>query len=420
MRGSPHGVRRLLALVVVAACAAPSIAAAQDDNPLSFRPGRAVEVGLRASLRADARDVGLDDGDAPDVFAVSRARVGLDLTLWQRLEVQVEREFRDAPQPWRDAYADLELTRALSIRGGRFKVPFSTERMNSGLEVDFVYRALASSQLSPVRDTGVMVHGEVLRRRLRYQAGLFRNGGEGGEVGEDAVRAAEDDRPLVSGRTFAGRVAVTPWGRARTRALRDLEFASAYTTGTVPEGLNGVASQTVFGERLFPRLVVSGRRTRVNGALTWRHGPVSVAGELTRVEDQRLGQGTDDDDLPPLTASGWFVRSTWLVTGERKEGRITPAHPVLHGGAGALEAAVRLETVRLGSPDGGEPRSTSPRARSAAQTSERAWTFGLNWYLTRYLKVQLNLVREQRNAEAAAITGQARVWSRVVRMQVGL
>ncbi len=403
---------------MLVALAAPATAVAQGGaDPLSFRAGRAVEVDVDASLRVDARDVGVSPESAPDLLDVSRARLGLDVRLWRRLDLQVERDFRDAPQPWRDVFANLEIARALEVRAGRFKAPFSTERLNSGLAIDFVYRSLAASQIAPVRDTGVMVHGEVLRRRVGYQVGVFR---AGGEEDDEPVPTAESRVTRRSGALVTGRAVLTPWARARRRALRDLNFAAAVARGTVPEGRNSLDVRAVFGDRLFPHLEVNGRRTRVAGSADWRHGPFGAAGEWIRSTDERLGQGTDDDDLPPVVASGWHAQATWMVTGEDKDDRVAPDRPLLRGGAGAIEAAVRFEEIRMGGPDTGEPRSRSPRARSVIEPSQRVWTLGVNWYPVRWVKVQANVIREDRNADAAALTGRARVWSRVVRAQVGL
>ena len=75
--------------------------------------------------------------------------------------------------PWRDVYADVKVNRALHIQAGRFKVPFSLEQLTSGTELDFIARAAAVSDLSPSRDIGVMVHGRLADRMVKYEAGVF-------------------------------------------------------------------------------------------------------------------------------------------------------------------------------------------------------------------------------------------------------
>jgi phosphate-selective porin len=287
--------------------------------------------------------------------------------------------------------------------------------MTSALELDFMNRSLVSTYLAPERDVGVMAHGTLLGRRVRYQAGGFRHGGE--NIGDSPA----PDRQIRSDRTWAGRVAVAPWAAARSsRWLRDLVLSTAYTRGTVPEGLNAVRGNGVFGNRVLPRLQVRGRRARLDAAVEWRSGPFSATGELIRTSDQRLGQGIDDDDLTDFRASGWSARGTWVVTGERKTDRVRPARPFLQGGVGALEAALRFEVFRAGSAEGGEPRSASPRARSVLESADRVWTAGLSWYLNRSIKVQANLIRERREADPSLAASRGYAGGRLVRVQVRL
>ena len=74
----------------------------------------------------------------------------------------------------------------------------------------------------------------------------------------------------------------------------------------------------------------------------------------------------------------------------------------------------------FGSPEASGVASRDTRARNLAERSDRAWTFGVNWYLNRYSRVQVNLIRERRELDGIVIPGQAQVWSRVLRVQFAL
>ena len=105
-------------------------------------------------------------------------RIGVNGELFDRVQFQVERAFQDDDDDdtaWRDVYADVRINRALQVRGGRFKLPFSMERNTSRDELDFVQRATAVRAISPARDTGVMVHGRVANRIVEYEAGVFQH-----------------------------------------------------------------------------------------------------------------------------------------------------------------------------------------------------------------------------------------------------
>ena len=406
----------MLAALVLAA-AAPAGAQGETGGPSSFRIGRAVQLDVRVKAQFDWRDFPKgSDANPSGVFDLHRARAAIDGTLWKRVEFQVERELRKTDEPWRDVYLDVEFHRALQVKSGRFKIPFSLDEMTGGTDLDFAYRSLAATYLAPGRDLGVMVHGTVLAKRVKYHAGAFRQGGEN-------IRPAERRDPQSSG-TLAGRVTVRPWQGARgaraAGALRGLAAGASFTSGEVPEGLNSLRGRTVLGEALFPRVYVNGGRRRTGAEVEWRAGPVSVRGELMRSVDERRRQGTDGGNLPDAIARGWYWSGTWLLTGEPKKDEVRPAKPLLQGGAGAVELAARLEEFRMGSRAGIDPPSVSPRAGSILETADRVLTFGLNWYLNPYVLLQVNAIRETRERGGTAVPGQERMWSRVLRAQFEL
>jgi phosphate-selective porin len=63
---------------------------------------------------------------------------------------------------------------------------------------------------------------------------------------------------------------------------------------------------------------------------------------------------------------------------------------------------------------------TTPRSPLIAPRTDEVWTAGVNWYLNDYLKVQANLIREQRTLNGQPIAGLERFWSRTLRLQFGL
>jgi phosphate-selective porin OprO/OprP len=285
---------------------------------------------------------------------VPRARVGIKGAVFHRVEYEVERDFQKANVPWRDVYLNVPLRRALEVKAGRFKIPFSLDQLTSGASLDLVYRSLAATYLAPGRDVGVMAHGRLFGRRVSYQAGAFRQGG-------DNVRASELLDPH-SGGALAGRAVVRPWSDSGTpRALRNLSIAAAATFGNVPEGEYSVRGHTIADVAFFPNIPVRGLRRRYGGEIDWRAGPVALRSELIQAMDQRLGQSTDDRALPDILARGWYLSGTWLLTGEKKTDEVRPAKPFLQGGVGALEMAARFEDLGFASRHSDLPAAQGPR-----------------------------------------------------------
>ena len=119
-----------------------------------------------------------------------------------------------------------------------------------------------------------------------------------------------------------------------------------------------------------------------------------------------------------LVSRGWYVSGTWVLTGESKFDGIAPRRPLFQGGAGGIELAARLDRLGFGSSLEGEPELPTPRAPNLLEAGLRAWTFGVNWYVNQWTKIQLNAIREQfEDPDRSPVAGRAAFWTRVVRLQ---
>jgi phosphate-selective porin OprO and OprP len=388
----------------------PRVAFSFEKNP-SLRIGSNLRFDVHFKSQADWRDFPDQTSDSDDVFDLHRARIVVDGRATKYVEYQVEREMRDDDRPWRDVFANVRPLRAFELQVGRFKVPFGLEQTTGVMDLNFAYRALASSYLAPGRDIGAMVHGRVLRNALRYEAGVFREGGDNARVVDEIGSASQ--------RTMATRVVARPWSAARLSSLRNLEVGAAFTAGRVPEGLNSLRAETIPGDRLADPLYVHGLRRRLGAELQWRPGSASVQGEVIRVSEERQGQGIYNENLPAAVQSGWYLAGTWLVTGEEKKGNIDPLRPMLQGGLGAVEIAGRVEAITFGSSSTGEPPAPGPRAHRIVEKRDTVWTVGVNWYLNEFLRVQANVIREERE-DGILLPTLGRTWSRTFRVQFQL
>jgi phosphate-selective porin len=112
------------------------------------------------------------------------------------------------------------------------------------------------------------------------------------------------------------------------------------------------------------------------------------------VSDERTGMGASGTALPTVTAQGWYLAGTWVVTGERKDGRVDPEHGLFGDGLGALELTARIERLTFGTES--DPLVPAPPALGVVPVAnaDRVVTFGLSWYLTRHLKIAGNAVFE--------------------------
>lgn len=389
-------MKRTLAAIVLGVClsspaAAQEIKLSWDDHP-TLRAGKWLRVDFRARVQSDVRrSDALSEKDSERALDIARQRVGIEGRIGQVLDYQAEYEI--AAGEWRDVYLDYRQFKAVQVQGGTFKVPFGLEETTSVTKLDFIYRSRISSRLAPGRDRGVMLHGKLLKSRLAYEAGLFRHDG-------DNARPAKITR-VAGGQTLAARLVVEPFRGSKSR-MASFHAGAAISRAAIAEGLPSVRVKTVFGRSFFDSDIwVQGRRQRTGLEARWKPGPFSLQAEYIRLTDERRAQAVDGGDLAPLASRGWYVSGTYR--------------------RGHLEAASRFEKLTIGDTSGHPEASTSRRADIVQGNSDGAATFGVSWYVNRWVKVQGNLIREQlRDPSMGPLPDRASFWSRALRLQVAI
>ena len=416
-------MRKILLTALVLVAGATS-AAAQDKRGLGWddRPkfvfGKDVTLEIRAKLQLDWRrfDPEIDE----DTYDFRTARVGLKGDLTRHFDYEIERaidrdgEFGD----WKDVYLNWSTFDALRVKAGRFKMPFGLEQNTGATDVDFAYRSLASSTIAPARDRGVMVYGEL--GRLGYEMGVFDDDGDNGELKEPQFVEAGEDLENV-GPSFAARLTGDLFRTLPVpEKLKSANFGVAYTNVSVPEGLNSLRGQSVWGtENFFEPVYVKGRRQRFGAQFDWTPGPTGLKAEWMQSREQRIGQSNRNEDLSDFVSTGWYVSGTWFVTGEDKDNNVNPRHPVLQGGIGAIELGARYDQLELSSATKTGTAFTNPRADPLLANSDQVWTVGVNWMLNRWVRVITNAIHEEfADAARSPEPGTASFWSGLLRLQV--
>jgi phosphate-selective porin len=283
--------------------------------------------------------------------------------------------------------------------------------LTSVSDLDFPYRSMGATYLSPSRDIGAMVAGEFFYEKLNYWAGVFRHDGDN----------ARSRNALGADETGAFRVTVAPFSRPGESLLDQLEIGSAFTVSALandaqlPNGLRGrtLMSHFVFFEPVF----VNGHRHRYEVDAEWRWESLGARAEYLEARDSRKGQGLLDDDLPPARARAWYVSGAWVLTGEEKNWPVTPRAELTRGGMGAVEVVGRYERLWFDSVGGTDEPFRHPRAETILSNGNRALTAGVNWYLNRWVRLQLHTIREQlHDVERHSRPDGAAFWSTIFRL----
>lgn len=343
-------------------------------------------------------------------LGLSGRRLGVEAVFGRRIGFELSAELTSA-SPWRTVKADYRLPAGVTVTGGQFKVPLSLDGTRGASDRDFIFRSRLGDAFTLGRDRGVTVETRLWRKRLSIEGGVFANDG-------DRVASRLTDRAHL---TRVGRVTVAPLSTGR-RLFKDLRIGASAASSRLDEGKSGMALRTIAGQELTSPVYWSqGSRRRAGIDVRWRPGPFSTTAEYLAVADERRGQGNGNDDLAPLTGTGWYLEGTWFLTGEAKARRLRLRRPLQRGGWGALELVGRVERASLGESGVTPAQAGSPRALRPAESHVRVLTTGFNWYPAAGARLQFNLTREAiGGATAGSLQEMSTVLTSAVRFQLFL
>jgi len=371
-----------------------------DDNlkPFLRSPGGdfRLELGGFVQFDYDAMQSGarlLTGANPEDTFLVRRARLNMTGQLFSWIGFKIEGDFSTQQNPnfaLTDAYIDLNFLPQISLRGGQYKVPFSQEELTSDLFIDTIERSMVN-ELVPSRDQGFMLQGQFFDRILGYAVGVFNGSG---------INASDGNNE----KDVVGRVTLAPFRNTDLYWLKRLQFSVDGTYGdqdarTSARGRNTNRETNRF--QFFAPQPTNGNRYRWGVDLAWLVGPASLKFEYDQQVDQRKKLGPGGKNLDDVTATGWYVTGTWLVTGENAvyNGPVIPRRPFspLAGkvGPGAWELVLRYQELKFTSDDpvdffDGNINNGIPRGAHTQENGAEAITAGVNWYLNPRVRAMFN------------------------------
>jgi phosphate-selective porin OprO/OprP len=311
-----------------------------------------------------------DDGDEYSSDAnpgteFRRIRLGSNGKMYGNIKWWSEVDFAHSDVRIADMWIELAQCAFGAVRVGHMKEPTSfdwltSDKYNLFMERNPVY------DLSPGRNTGVMVHGLVAQEKLLYQVGMFR---QANDVGADTANEKDGEYNFtarVSGRPYMrddGKTWIHVGGAISYRDYADdaLSFGSKGGTNQNPTlaGVSGVADD--------------GMQYGLEAAYV--QGPWSFLAEWGMVDANFVGTSDPDIDAMSLEAAFW-------LTGENSAyeksvggwGRTSPKRNFGDGnGAGAWQLAARYS-----------------RSDYDDQMLD-ALTLGVNWWLNPNTRVTFNV-----------------------------
>ena len=429
-------MKRVLAFAFLAAAivigARP--AAAQDkrglvwDNRPSIVFGKDINIDVRGRVQSDWRTFDPDIDE--DTYDLRTLRLGLKGKLTKHFDWEIERAVEKAADAeetverwrfgqWKDVFANWTTFDAVRVKAGRFKMPFGLEQNTGVSDLDFAYRTLGSTKIAPGRDTGVMAYGELLNGSLDYEAGVFDDDGDNGELEVERFVIEGEDLEDI-GPSFAARVVGELFrGFPVHDRLKGAEFGIAYTRSNIPEGLNSLFGEDVWGYNFTERVYVKGTRQRVGLQADWSPGPFGFRAEWMRSSEERLGQSNRNQDLSDYIGTAWYSSATWIVTGQDKDSDIAPNKGLLGGSIGVIEVGARYDKLTFESESKEGTSFTNPRADHLTPNSDGTLTFGVNWLPIRWVKVVADGIRQTfSDPHRVPVSGTSDYWSGLLRLQI--
>jgi phosphate-selective porin OprO/OprP len=338
---------------------------------------------------------------SPDTWFVRQARPEISGFIYKDFDFRLQMDFPTSGAvgnattgTLQDCYAGWRHWSWLSLRVGQFKEPFGQEQTTPDRYLDFDERS-QGDKFTPQRDIGAEAYGTLGGGFFTYELGWFN--GQGRSV-VDANKGKEE----------AGRLRLQPFatadegfflkyfrlGVAGTLASNEKSPVTAFNSTSAYLNINYLTVTTPVPATN----VLDGERTRWGGEATWNYGPVGLRGEAWRRVDHANTATLYHARIP---TDAWSAQATWLLSGEFKpiDGRVLPTKPFDPGTGewGAFELAARVDRLHIGD----EIFSTGIAPAAGQANAVTGYSAGLNWYLTRNIRISPDFFWEVFNRDIA-------------------
>lgn len=290
----------------------------------------------------------------PNSFHFKRARVGVAGSIPYDISYYVMAEF--SPYLGGPYLLDAFVTyspfkKYLKFSIGQFKSPFGLEVNTPCHALHTINRSTVVNQLAtPFRELGFMLLGStdsLFNRKDLFSYSLAIMNGTG-------INSVDDNKY----KDFAARLVISPW--------EWLKVGGSYRTGIV--GIKKVDTEQSSRDRLAAELTFEGWNFLLQGEYIW--------GKDVGAIESGGGCGKSAmADVPTYNKSGFFVQAMYM----------TPIN---------LQPVVKFETF--------DPDGASYKYLDKTQTvGQNTWTFGVNYFLNEWTRIQLNYLYNAEETAAA-------------------
>lgn len=311
-----------------------------------------------------------------------RARLGMEVLLWEHWESKLDVDFSGDEVSIKDAYVGYISAWSGGewwVRAGQQHAPFGFSTLSSSKHMTFMNRPIyADDEIQPARQVGVA--GFVNGARWTAHAGAFTGNLD---EPEDCLAGTECDQEIL----VTARVTGVPLMVDATKLLQ-------LGAGILYKNPNG-ATIDIDQRDAIIHIIESKNLNADFGGLAddafafnleavGVYGPAHFKAEYVNMKVDREPAGLDD-----VTLQGWSADLGFFLTGESKNidigkgqyGSLKPKGIVGKGGIGAWEVAVRYEESDYNDFDAG-----------FIGGEMKLLTAGINWYVNNTMRFMANYV----------------------------
>ena len=165
-------------------------------------PDSSFQFKIGGYFQADSRFFAGSNQPEASTFILRRVRPVFTGTFYKSIEFRLMPDWGQGQSVLQDLHLDFRFFPKASVRFGKFKAPFSLERLQSATDLTFTERAFPTN-LAPNRDTGVQVYGDFAAGTFSYAIAAMNGVPDGGS----------SDLDTNDGKDFVGRVFFQPFIR---------------------------------------------------------------------------------------------------------------------------------------------------------------------------------------------------------------
>ncbi|WP_438479136.1 OprO/OprP family phosphate-selective porin [Oleiharenicola lentus] len=379
------------------ASATAAAAAAKSTPKITASDGRfeivsadgAHSLRLRGLIQGDYRWYDAAN-DPNDTFILRRTRLIFEGKFNNIFQYYIQPEFGGTIQIL-DANINAAFSPAFNVRVGKFKTPVGLEQLQSDPVAFFNERSIATN-LTPNRDLGLQIQGDVLDNRLNYTVAVLNGVPDGGN---NVTGSADFD----ADKTLAARLFATPFANDKESALAGLGVGVAVSAGDYATVNGRTAAYRTDGQQNFftyeTNVSAAGKGLTFSPQAYYYRGPLGVLAEYvgSSIEVQR---GTDP--IQKVKNFGYNLTVGYVLTGEDSTYRgVSPKNSFnpKAGTWGAFELVARVSNLDVDDSAFNGAAAARLANPNVSATELNAFGLGLNWHLSKSVRAGFNFYHNE-------------------------